>query len=132
MSIPLPLQPHEVRWFYHEFGKFWQPFGGYDSLCLESCYLECKERGNADSAATGEAGSSSSSEVTVKGDLYAVNVEERTMEPLYWPSKYLNFNVSGHSHFAVLAGDPKPSFSPNILGCHKCSNSVLKASPFKN
>ncbi len=76
MYIPPPLHPLEVRWFYLEPGKFWQPFGGHDSIILETAYLDkIGGRGVV------------SDEVDVMGDLYVVKMEKRILEPLYWPSE---------------------------------------------
>ena len=36
-----------------------------------------------------DGGGAVSDEVSVMGDLYAVKVERRTMEPIYWPSELL-------------------------------------------
>ena len=91
MYVPPPLQPYEVRWFYLEPGKFWQPFGGYDSLHLEQCQLELMGWGQEGvfppGAGQGEEpeGGGSRKEVMVLGDLYEVKVKERVMEPIYWP-----------------------------------------------
>ena len=70
---PPPLHPYEIRWFYQEPGKYWQPFNGYDSLTLEDCY----RRMDSDKAAAGY-------EVMVLGDMYEVNLVENTCKPIYW------------------------------------------------
>ena len=73
----LPLQPHEVRWFYKEPGRFWIHFNGYDSLMLEERYQRLS-RGDPgeDLNKTMLAG--------VLGDLYDANVLERTGTSVYW------------------------------------------------
>ena len=71
---PPPLHPHEIRWFYQEPGKYWQPFNGYDSLALENCYR--RKESNPKQG--------SSYEVTVFGDMYEVNLVEDTCKPIYW------------------------------------------------
>lgn len=81
--IPPPLQPHEVRWFYQEPGKFWQPFGGYDSLRLEQCQLDLMGWGLEGPGLPMDEGEKG--HVSVMGDLYSVHVEERAMSPIYWP-----------------------------------------------
>ena len=75
--VPSPLHPHEVRWFYQEPGKYWQPFNGYDSLVLEDCYrlLQADE------------GCSASHEVAVLGDMYVVNLTDKTCKPVYWAGR---------------------------------------------
>lgn len=77
LHVPSPLHPHEVRWFYKEPGKYWQPFNGNDSLVLEGCYLHLKSSQDDESLPTRH-------EVTVLGDMYIVNVEEKTCKPIYW------------------------------------------------
>lgn len=77
LYVPLPLRPHEVRWFYQEPGKYWQPFNGNDSLVLEDCYQHLISSQHDESSSTGH-------EVTVLGDMYIVNVEEKTCKPVYW------------------------------------------------
>ena len=71
----LPLQPHEVRWFYKEPGRFWVHFNGYDSLMLEERYQRlCR----------GEDFYSETVLSPVRGDLYDANVLERTGNSVYW------------------------------------------------
>lgn len=74
---PPPLHPHEIRWFYQEPGKYWQPFNGYDSLTLEDCYRRMDIDKAEGSAAAGY-------EVMVLGDMYEVNLVENTCKPIYW------------------------------------------------
>ena len=73
----LPLQPHEVRWFYKEPGRFWAHFNGYDSLMLEERYQRLS-RGDPgkDLNKTMLAG--------VLGDLYDANILERSGTSVYW------------------------------------------------
>jgi hypothetical protein len=83
--IPPPLQPHEVRWFYQEPGKFWLPFGGYDSLCLEQSYLNSMGWGMEGSEVLPDRGVLQvEGQVSVMGDLYSVYVQDRVMVPIYW------------------------------------------------
>lgn len=73
----LPLQPHEVRWYYKETGRYWVHFNGYDSLMLEERYQRlCRGDPGEDLTKTMLAG--------VLGDLYDANVLERTANPVYW------------------------------------------------
>ena len=73
----LPLQPHEVRWFYKEPGRYWIHFNGYDSLILEERYQRlCRGDSGSDLNKTMLAG--------VLGDLYDANVQERTGTSVYW------------------------------------------------
>jgi len=74
LVVPPPLYPHEIRWFYQEPGKFWQPFNGYDSLTLEE---SCRKLQDPTTSA-------SEYEVSVKGGLYEVNLLERLCRPIYW------------------------------------------------
>lgn len=91
MYIPPPLQPHEVCWFYQEPGKFWQAFGGYDSLRLERSHLDLMGWGLEGLQLSSEPGEDEEGQirgqVTVMGDLYVVLVEQRLMEPVYWPGE---------------------------------------------
>ena len=75
----LPLQPHEIRWFYKEPGRYWVPFNGYDSLMLEERYQRlCR----------GEEEFYSQSILTpVRGDLYDANVLEKNGYSVYWKGK---------------------------------------------
>lgn len=73
----LPLQPHEVRWYYKEPGRFWIPFNGYDSLMLEERYQRlCRGDPGDNLSKTMLAG--------VLGDLYDANVLERSGTSVYW------------------------------------------------
>ena len=74
----LPLQPHEVRWYYKELGRFWIHFNGYESLMLEECYQRLC-RGDL-----GDEDINKAMLTGVLGDLYDANVLERTAEPVYW------------------------------------------------
>ena len=76
-AVPSPLHPHEVRWFYQEPNKFWQPFNGQDSLALEECYRRMHAASGGESSAAGH-------EVIVLGDMYAANLEEMKCQPIYW------------------------------------------------
>ena len=81
LYVPSPLHAHEIRWFYQEPGKYWQPFNGYDSLALEDCYRRM------DSDAEQGSGASTSAagcEVVVLGDMYEVNLVENNCKPIYW------------------------------------------------
>ena len=72
----LPLQPHEIRWFYKEPGRFWVPFNGYDSLMLEERYQTLR---------IGQQDFFSKSVLTpVRGELYDANVLERNGISVYW------------------------------------------------
>ena len=79
LYAPPPLHPHEIRWFYQEPGKYWQPFNGYDSLTLEDCYRRMTSDKQQDLAAA-----AAGYEVTVLGDMYEVNLLENTCKPIYW------------------------------------------------
>ena len=79
-SVPSPLHAHEVRWFYKEPGKYWQPFNGQDSLALEECYRRLQ------GGTSGEC-STASHEVIVLGDMYAVSIDEMTCQPIYWAGR---------------------------------------------
>ena len=73
LSIP-PQRPHDIRWFYQEPSKYWQPFNGHDSLSIEACYQNLLlKKSSADGV-----------EVPVLGDMYEVNVLEKSCKPIYW------------------------------------------------
>lgn len=91
LYVPPPLHSHEIRWFYQEPGKYWQPFNGYDSLALEDCYRRMVSDKNQESTA---ATSSGSYEVMVLGDMYEVNLAENTCKPIYWSGKERNICIS--------------------------------------
>lgn len=78
---PSPLYPHELRWFYKEPGKFWQPMRGGDSLVLEQTYLSLSGMSMSDNVCD--------MEVDVMGGLYVVDVPQRTMKPIYWTGEDL-------------------------------------------
>ena len=73
-----PLKPHEIRWFYEETGKAWTPFNGHNSLCLEDCYQRLQKNRS----------SSEGCEVTVLGDMYEANIQEKLCKPIYWTGTY--------------------------------------------
>ena len=81
LYVPSPLHPHEIRWFYQEPGKYWQPFNGYDSLALEDCYRRMDSDAEQGS---GACTSAAGCEVVVLGDMYEVNLVENTCKPIYW------------------------------------------------
>ena len=70
----LALKPHEIRWFYEEPGKAWTLFNGHDSLCLEDCHQRLQTNRN----------SSEGCEVSVMGDMYKANVQDKMCQPIYW------------------------------------------------
>ena len=77
------LRPECVRWFYKEPGdKKWTPFIGYDSLRIETKYLEL-QRYEMDVVLETR---SLEEMVNVRGGLYEVNVGKHTCCPVYWPA----------------------------------------------
>ena len=78
LFVPSSLHPHEIRWFYQETGKYWQPFNGHDSLVLEDHYRRVQTSQDENST------DSPSHEVAVFGDMYLVNLEEKSCKPIYW------------------------------------------------
>ena len=80
---------NEVRWFYQEPGKFWKPFQGHDSMAIEKCYR--RHFGNDPSWMEGQWEDSEDGtgkyEVTVMGDLHLVDIEHKTVVPIYWTSE---------------------------------------------
>ena len=83
--MPPPLSAEKVRWFYQEPGKFWQPFSGPDSLAIEQCYCKTSSPGQEKGAGL----------VQVMGDLYEVNVAERTCFHIYWTCECVCVCVCG-------------------------------------
>jgi hypothetical protein len=96
--VPHPLHAHEIRWFYQEPGKYWQPFNGYDSLALEDCYRHMDSDTNQESAAAATT-CSSSYEVMVIGDMYEVNLVENQCKPIYWTGKRHNICMSSYIYY---------------------------------
>ncbi len=78
--MPRCLPAEKVRWFYQEPGKFWQPFSGPDSLAIEYCYTRMTSGGPSEKGA---------GLVQVMGDLYEVNIKERTCNHIYWTCEYM-------------------------------------------
>lgn len=97
----------EVRWFYKEVdkssNKFWTPFGGYDTLSIETAFrnlpLELQSQTKKESPKTDillsvadEYGKESTSQkgigkVLVLGNLYEVDLVSRTCASVYWPGE---------------------------------------------
>ena len=66
------LEINQVRWFYREPDKYWQPFCGSDSVRLEQAYRVYEYN-------TGK-----SIPIPVKGDMYEVDLFTRVLNPIYW------------------------------------------------
>ena len=66
------LEMNQVRWFYKEPDKYWQPFCGSDSLRLEQSYRinQSLEREEV--------------HIPVMGDMYEVDLLKRILVPIYW------------------------------------------------
>ena len=77
------LRPECVRWFYKETGdKKWTAFIGYDSLRIETKFLEL-QRYEMDVVLETR---SQEERVNVRGGMYEVDVSKRTCCPIYWPA----------------------------------------------
>ena len=105
LYVPPPLHSHEIRWFYQETGKYWQPFNGYDSMALEDCYQRMKSDTKQESTAATSGGSY---EVVVLGDIYEVNLAENTCKPIYWSGKEHNICISTCIKVYLLSTDYMP------------------------
>ena len=66
------LEINQVRWFYREPDKYWQPFCGSDSVRLEQTFRVYEYT-------TGK-----SIPIPVKGDMYEVDLFTRVLNPIYW------------------------------------------------
>ena len=66
------LEINQVRWFYREQDKYWQPFCGSDSVRLEQTYRVY------------EYNIGKSIPIPVKGDMYEVDLFTRVLYPIYW------------------------------------------------
>ena len=64
---------NQVRWFYREPDKYWQPFCGSDSVRLEQTYR-----------VYGEYNTKESMLIPVMGDMYEVDLSTRVLNPIYW------------------------------------------------
>ena len=67
------LEISQVRWFYREPDKYWQPFCGSDSVRLEQSYR-----------VYGDYNTGKSVPIAVMGDMYEVDLHTRVLIPIYW------------------------------------------------
>ena len=83
------IRPERVRWFVYE-DKKWVPFGGYDSLSIETCFRRIKEyEESPQNSVSGSEQTSVEYELaTVKGGLFEVDVVARECKPIYWKGTY--------------------------------------------
>lgn len=59
---------------------YWKPFSGYDSNLLEQRYQHLM--------AHGDEGNPNEWVVTVRGDMYDVNLQDKTIEAVFWKGVY--------------------------------------------
>lgn len=71
-----PLIPANVRWFTRDSMTYWKPFSGYDSNLLEQRYQHLMTHGDG--------GNPNEWIVTVRGDMYDVNLQDNTIEAIFW------------------------------------------------
>ena len=67
------LEINQVRWFYREPDKYWQPFCGCDSVRLEQSYR-----------VYGDYNTGKLIRIPVMGDMYEVYLFTRVLMPIYW------------------------------------------------
>ena len=71
------LEINQVRWFYREPDKYWQPFCGCDSVRLEQSYR-----------VYGDYNTGKLIRIPVMGDMYEVYLFTRVLKPIYWDEVY--------------------------------------------
>ena len=112
----IPIKQDQVRWFYRDRDKYWQPFCGSDSLRLEQSF-------SMNQCITGN----DKVFIPVMGDMYEVNLYKKTLMPIYWDLYGKQTFVMRSWWFEVINDNWYPFEERNLTILERTHKSVLEA-----
>lgn len=88
-NLPSDLLIEQIRWFYREPDKYWQPFNGADSINLEFEWRIFSDN----------------TLITVRGGLYEVDLINRVLIPIYWDSSLTKSTIISRGTWFEVSGE---------------------------